>query len=828
MKNLFSNFVERQDRARLEKLGSGVGNYISLALRFGYFLSFVLGGRRHSRFFLAVTHYGLFLRKWRGGPYSLVRYLKAAHVTLMQIVADGPVAECRDLGGIHRRAKGAIPSIIPTYHRMAIKRGDLTVTRFWLSLLGLYRIIDVKGKASFKSIIEPGVGSIHRVNVTLQELLGQINNTQVSCGIGHRVLSSIDLRSELKFRPRALLTSGANVPGGVGGFWALAWDALKIWNVRETPFGGAVRAFAMLTGQLDLLGLIELAATTAKHDFRDPKVVQALRIGSKRDRITGVQKGFSTLFGKMLKRGETGGKSTQWRTAPLANFLKNLTLGRLHVIPEPAGKMRIVAMGTWWVQCILYPLHRILYKRLGEIPQDGTWQQEKPIRALAAKILKDYESTNRWPSVYSFDLSAATDRFPVWYQVEILTFLTNRRFAETWRDLLVLPRYYTRGITIIPRGDALSYRAGQPMGLYSSWAMFSLSHHILVQQAAANAGYKGWYPWYALLGDDVVILGKDVAMAYKDLCDLLHVKIGMHKSLISSNGSFEFAKRFYVSGVDCSPISIREYWVALGSLPAFSELIARVKRYIPSLRLADVVRGYKMGYHSVAKLTQCMVKLGNSRLANLLTILMLPGGPFEREFESLFSSTSTAVRPNTNLVDTPITERRVKSVSRTIGQSLVSVSARASQYLTSMETYEYNLRAFDPLGLLREVLKSRMVVTLTNNSYVGLLERFGRYLLDGKLNSRGLITLLGRVIPIWKFSTRDVASLPDPFSLDALGGIVKKPLASRILKLRVKVLGLAWKNRPKGGTSKHSKRSKGAMGRLVTKPRSNLRSRAKL
>lgn len=826
MKNLFSNFVGRQDRARIEKLGSGVGNYISLALRFGYFLSFVLGGRRHCRYFLAVTHYGLFLRKWRGGPYSLVRYLKAAHVTLMQIVADGPIAECRELGGVHRRGKGGIPAIIPTYHRVAIRRGDLRIVRFWLSLLGVYRIIEVKGKASFKSITQPGVGPIFRINYDLQVLLGRINNTKISSGVGHRVLRSIDLLSELKFSPRALLTSGANVPGGVGGFWALAWDALEIWNKRETPFGGAIVAFARLTNQLDLLGLIELAATTAKHDFRNPEVVQSLRVGDKKSRITRVQKGFATLFGRRFKKDD-GGSVTTWVSAPLANFLKNLTLGRLHVIPEPAGKMRVVAMGTWWVQCFLYPLHRILYKRLGEIPQDGTWDQTRPIKGLAAKILDDFKCTGRWPSVYSFDLSAATDRFPVWYQVEILTFLTNRRFAETWRDLLILPRYYTRGITIIPRGDALSYRAGQPMGLYSSWAMFSLSHHILVQQAAANVGYKEWYPWYALLGDDVVILGKDVAMAYKDLCDQLQVKIGFHKSLISSNGSFEFAKRYYVSGVDCSPISIREYWVALGSLPAFAELIARIKRYNPLLRLADVVRGYKMGYHSVAKLTQCMVKLGNSRLANLLTILMLPGGPFEQEMASLFSPTSTAVRPNTNLVDTPITERRVKSASRTIGQSLVSVSARAKQYLSSLEEYGTNLMGFDPLGLLRFIISSRMRLTLTNSSHVGLLERFGRYLLDGKLNSRGLITLLGKVIPIWKFSTTDVASLPDPFSLDALGGIVKKPLASRLLKLRVKVLGLSWKNRPKGGIKKTVRGHKATMGRLGTKPRlSGSRSRA--
>ncbi|AXY40444.1 RNA-dependent RNA polymerase [Rhizophagus irregularis mitovirus 1] len=810
MKNLFQNFVERKDRARIEKLGTGVGNYVSLIIRFGYAIAFLLGGRRHARFYLAVVHYGKWLREWNGSNKALVKYLKACSVTLMQFAGQGPIASSRDLGGVHGRSRSNLPRVIPVYHRVGIRRGDSRIIQFWLSLLGVYRIIECKGRVSYKSITQPGVERQFKV---VYELGVMLQSLKTSDRTAQRVLDPIDLKSELKFQPRALLTSGANVPGGVGGFWALAWDALKIWKVRETPFGGAVNAFAYLTGQLDLLGLIELAATTATHDFRNPESVQDKRVGSK-DSVMGVQKGFATLFGKMNKTGEDR-SCTQWRMAPLSNFVTNLVLGRLHVIPEPAGKMRVVAMGTWWVQCMLYPLHRILYRKLGLIPNDGTWDQSKPLEGMAAKV-KEILSSGGIPQVFSYDLSAATDRFPVWYQVEVLAFLTNRRFAETWRDLLIMPRYYTGSITVIPRGDALVYGSGQPMGLYSSWAMFSLAHHLLVQQAASRVGYKGWYPWYALLGDDIVILGEDVAGAYKDLCDQLQVKIGLAKSLISSNGSFEFAKRYYYKGNDCSPVSIREYWVSLSSLPAFAEMVMRIKRSVPDIRLSDAVRAYKYGYHSVAKLTQCIVKLGNSRLANLLAILMLPGGPFERSLLSLFSPTSTAVRPNDNVVDSPITERRVKSVSRTLGQSLCSVSARASSYLSSLTVYENELRVFDPIGFLRSVVISRMRVTLTNSSHVGLLERFGRYLLDGKLNSRGLVTLLGRIIPIWKFSVGDVAAYPDPFALDAAGGVLARPQTTKFLKLRVRLLGLPWKGRPKGGPKVTRKGSKARMGRKLT------------
>jgi hypothetical protein len=344
------------------------------------------------------------------------------------------------------------------------------------------------------------------------------------------------------------------------------------------------------------------------------------------------------------------------------------------------------------------------------------------------------------------------------------------------------------------------------MGVYSSWAMFSLCHHLLVQQAAYQAGYVGWYPWYVLLGDDIVILGKDVAARYQVLCSDLGVTIGLAKSLISSNGSFEFAKRFYYKGEDCSPTSVREYWVALNSLPAFSELIARLKSQNPSLRLSDVLRGAKYGFRSVGRLTQRMVELGNTRFANLLVILMLPGAPFEQPLATLFSSTATAVRPDENLVDTPRTERAVKSVARTIGDSLVATSTLVSSYFDDLDRYSEYLKDLDPYGMLRYVLYQRVRTAKANSELIAILGRLGRYLLDGKLNSRGLINLLGKILPTWRVSKRDVASLPDPFALDAAGGVLLRPVAVKMLKIRCKVLGLKWKGRPKVSVNTGGKR----------------------
>jgi len=52
---------------------------------------------------------------------------------------------------------------------------------------------------------------------------------------------------------------------------------------------------------------------------------------------------------------------------------------------------------------------------------DGTFDQLKPLRSLTARGLKEF---------YSFDLSAATDRLPIDLQVQVLSLMINKEFAE--------------------------------------------------------------------------------------------------------------------------------------------------------------------------------------------------------------------------------------------------------------------------------------------------------------------------------------------------------------------------------------------------------------
>lgn len=53
---------------------------------------------------------------------------------------------------------------------------------------------------------------------------------------------------------------------------------------------------------------------------------------------------------------------------------------------------------------------------------------------------------------------------------------------------------------------------------------------------------------YAVLGDDVVIANKPVALMYDSVLKALRVKVSYQKSLVSESRAAEFAKRFKVKG----------------------------------------------------------------------------------------------------------------------------------------------------------------------------------------------------------------------------------------------------------------------------------------
>jgi len=127
-----------------------------------------------------------------------------------------------------------------------------------------------------------------------------------------------------------------------------------------------------------------------------------------------------------------------------------------------------------------------------------------------------------------------------------------------------------------------------------------------------------WFEHYAVLGDDIVIADGRVAREYVTLMSELGVGIGLAKSLISHHGGLEFAKRFFVAGVDASPVPFKELFAARGGI---SSLVQFRLKY--SLSIADLLEILGFGYRVKALLSKPLLKLPR-KVKNLLLTVMAP------------------------------------------------------------------------------------------------------------------------------------------------------------------------------------------------------------
>jgi hypothetical protein len=90
--------------------------------------------------------------------------------------------------------------------------------------------------------------------------------------------------------------------------------------------------------------------------------------------------------------------------------------------------------------------------------------------------------------------------------------------------------------------------------------MLALTHHFIVQYAAYKVYHrKVWFKLYLVLGDDVVILDKQVASEYLKLMTQLAVGVNLSKSLVSPIGFAEFAKRLIGPSGLYSGVSLKEF-----------------------------------------------------------------------------------------------------------------------------------------------------------------------------------------------------------------------------------------------------------------------------
>lgn len=217
--------------------------------------------------------------------------------------------------------------------------------------------------------------------------------------------------------------------------------------------------------------------------------------------------------------------------------VEGYTLRRLTHFPDMEHKVRVVAILDYWSQTVLRGLHDYLFGVLRKVPQDCTFNQGSFL-----------EKTKGWKYFYSFDLTAATDRFPIDTICQVLKGLLPEFYVQAWKEVMV-------GLPFDSKFGKISYQVGNPMGAYSSWNSFTVAHHYIMYWCCQECGITWTSSKYIILGDDVLIGDHQLAMKYAETMARLGVQISPMKTHQSAK-LYEFAKRLVLHGVEVTPFPI--------------------------------------------------------------------------------------------------------------------------------------------------------------------------------------------------------------------------------------------------------------------------------
>lgn len=541
-----------------------------------------------------------------GGIKFLVIYLKACSSMLQQVIGGQRLYDLKPFGARVGRTHNGFPSIIPAIHRCSIRNGDIWTIRFWATLFGLYRVLEFPGKVKLQTITDPS-----KMDITLVSEFSQFVTTHFTATLKHNFQTEgsvtdalwseegegpLEYMKTLRAKPFLIAKSGPSLQPGNQPAGAQNTSPASIlasaFTWFHSPLYPLLEAWCKMSGNVWILNRIE-------------------------------------SWGKELWVWED---SLPIGSGPSCPFEATNHLGKLGFKPEPAGKVRVFAMVDPWTQWIFDSLQKGIFRLLANIPQDGTFDQLKPIERLV-QWQEQNRVNGKLPPLYSFDLSAATDRIPIVLQKILLSPFLTSWGAELWASLLVGRKYSCpktiklgkfQPKQVLSETGFVEYATGQPMGALSSWSMLALVHHAFVQWAALKAGVlttnKQWFAGYAILGDDVVIAQGKVARTYQLLMSRMDVGIGDHKSLVSLSGvALEFAKRTFLNGKDVSMVPFAEFVMGRQSLAGLLEL---VRKYSLSLGQTLSVLGY--GYRAKANASKRLFSMP-TRLRNYVLTYYGPG-----------------------------------------------------------------------------------------------------------------------------------------------------------------------------------------------------------
>lgn len=303
-----------------------------------------------------------------------------------------------------RRSRQGLPVCIPVQHRRDILKGDRKIISLWMSLFALYRVLECPGKVKLSTITDPGVSLPDEYLFKWeQSFMETIRLLDQEFGLSPDI------------RPSALpLAPSQGLELVKGTIPRLVIEVFPIF--KSGPSGFTRGKNAMTNHDWDVL------VTSAKAIKHSPLSMEFIRWCM----LTG-----NNLFLQMIEIFSHYPYPEYFLSFNVDGVPRNNILGRLAALNEPAGKVRVIAMLDPFTQWLMYPLHEALFKLFEKIPMDGTMDQVAPLNRLMSRLQKEGRK-----NVYSFDLSAATDRLPVKIQARVLDYMLGTELGQTWKKIM--------------------------------------------------------------------------------------------------------------------------------------------------------------------------------------------------------------------------------------------------------------------------------------------------------------------------------------------------------------------------------------------------------
>jgi hypothetical protein len=175
--------------------------------------------------------------------------------------------------------------------------------------------------------------------------------------------------------------------------------------------------------------------------------------------------------------------------------------------------------------------------------------------------------------IWSFDLTTATDRFPLFLTEIVMEQVFGSKIQKLWSDII-----QNREFLDPTESYNVRFNAGQPLGALSSWAAFAVTHHVFLLTAARLSGRSITFQDYRIIGDDITIAKHaSVAQRYVGMMTDISVPFSIEKSVTPEQCNdgpvCELAKRLFAKGIEITPVPPEAILEGISSPSGMRQLI---------------------------------------------------------------------------------------------------------------------------------------------------------------------------------------------------------------------------------------------------------------